>query len=140
MLEIAWIFNPKLLLISIPKYRFHDWHVQSVVKDRDDTRLSGAFRKEPQNRDRRNHVSSKPFKHIAVALVVSTGASHRIHTEISTVKRKGMCDLRSQIGTQLLAKTAQGGSFERRQQYATFETGRKPNRINKQRARAESKV
>jgi len=109
------------LIRSFFQYRYasigiHDWHVQSVVKDRDGTRLSGAFRKEPQWRISDESPNAKPcvletFPTYRWALVVSTEASHRIHTEISTVKRNGMCDLWSQIGTRLLAKTVPRGAF-----------------------------
>jgi hypothetical protein len=97
------------LIRSFIQYRYasidiHDWHVQSVVKDRDGTRLSGAFRKEPQNsRFTANRKVAEPcvletFPTYRCGATLSTGRSHSFHTGISTAKWSRMFEMHSQIG------------------------------------------
>ena len=112
----------------IRSFFIHDWHVQSVVKDRDDTRLSGAFRKEPHLAHRvctrrRRHVSSKPFQHIAAGSLCQPG----VHTAFT----QGFPQL-SGLNERLMISdwdSTRGGKpypwepFERKQQHATFARG-----------------
>src|SRR5207248_10185745 len=58
-----------------------------VVKDRIAFRLSGANSVQANPLQERIRLSSKPFNHTALRKTLSTQASHRISTVISTMER-----------------------------------------------------